>query len=90
VVAYASETKKGSPGKAKKIETPDREIHIYLGARGMNIQRGWFFSITTIMALITMNLTDLCRADDKARDPPGNSVGGRKSSFSQGGLAGGT
>jgi hypothetical protein len=68
VVAYASETKKGSPGKAKKIETPDREIHIYLGARGMNIQRGWFFSITTIMALITMNLTDLCRADDKARD----------------------
>ena len=34
----------------------------------MNIQRKWLFSITIIAAWITMALTDVCRADDKARD----------------------
>ena len=34
----------------------------------MNIERGWFFSIMAIMVLITMNLADVCRADDRARD----------------------
>jgi hypothetical protein len=34
----------------------------------MNIQRKWLFSIAIIAAWITMALTDVCRADDKARD----------------------
>ena len=34
----------------------------------MDIQRRWFSSIIIIMALITITQTDVCRADDKARD----------------------
>lgn len=34
----------------------------------MNIERGWFVSIMTIMVLITMNPAAVCRADDRARD----------------------
>ena len=34
----------------------------------MNVQRRWFFLITIIMALLSMRMTDVCRADDKARD----------------------
>jgi hypothetical protein len=34
----------------------------------MNIQRKWYFSIVIIMALTTISRTDVCRADDKARD----------------------
>ena len=34
----------------------------------MNIQCKWLFSIAFIAACISMALTDVCRADDKARD----------------------
>ena len=34
----------------------------------MNIRQRWFSSIIIIMALITITQTDVCRADDKARD----------------------
>lgn len=34
----------------------------------MNIQRKWLFSIAIIAAWVAMALTDVCRADDKARD----------------------
>jgi len=34
----------------------------------MDIQRRWFSSIIIIMALITITQTDVCRADDRARD----------------------
>ena len=34
----------------------------------MNIQQRWFFPIITIIALIAISPTDLCHADDRARD----------------------
>ena len=34
----------------------------------MNIRQRWFSSIIIIMALITITQTDVCRADNKARD----------------------
>ena len=34
----------------------------------MNIRQRWFSSFIIIMALITVTQTDVCRADDKARD----------------------
>lgn len=34
----------------------------------MVIQRRWFYAMMTITALLTIMLSDVCRADDKARD----------------------
>jgi hypothetical protein len=68
VAADVSETKEGPTGKAKKIEAADRTIHTLFRRKNMNIQRKWYFSIVIIMALTTISWTDVCRADNKARD----------------------